>query len=449
MIHRMLVTSQLPEPRGFIVLHTKMADKQHQDVFGGTLLPPFDALQGLLVNFYRAGNISNALAPLFADGLEFLTQLIKWCFRHLTAHSDTLYIRSCGACKRNEYNENIMNILQNVPLRDHSTMRLGGQATYLCEVSSRQEVEEALAWAAEHHLPSLMIGGGSNIIWRDEGFNGLIIVNKIMRFEVQQEDDLNYYITVGAGENWDNVVARTAEQGLTGIEALSLIPGTAGATPVQNVGAYGQEIAQTLATLEAYDAQSKQFVTLLGIDCNFGYRTSRFKTTDRGRFFITAITLHLTKGTMQPPFYGALQSYLEEHGITDYAPASIRQAVIAIRSSKLPDPAHVANNGSFFANPIIPQEAFEQLRGFYENIPHWPTEDGRVKIPAAWLVEQAGFKDFHDPETGMATWQKQPLVLVNERARSTAQLLKFRQKIIDAVKTKFNITLEQEPELLP
>lgn len=347
------------------------------------------------------------------------------------------------------YNGNIMQILQNVPLSQHSTMRLGGQAAYLCDVTSRQDLEQALAWATEHNLPTLMIGGGSNIIWRDEGFPGLIMVNKIMRFEVQQEDELNYYVTVGAGEDWDSVVARTVEQGLTGIESLSLIPGTAGATPVQNVGAYGQEIAQTLATVEAYDSQAKQFVTLLAMDCNFGYRTSRFKTTDRGRFFITSITLHFTKGTMQPPFYKTLQGYLEEHHITDYSPKSIREAVIAIRSSKLPDPSKIANNGSFFANPIISQDSFEQLRGFYENIPHWPTDDGRVKLAAAWLVENAGFKDFHDAETGMATWPKQSLVLVNEHATSTAQLLKFRQKILDAVNSKFNIVLEQEPELLP
>src|SRR5688572_16010168 len=195
-----------------------------------------------------------------------------------------------------------MQILQNVPLSKHSTMRLGGQAAYLCEITSRQEVEQALAWAAEHNVPTMMIGSGSNIIWKDAGFPGLVIVNKIIHFEVQQEDDVNYYVTVGAGENWDSVVARTVEQGLTGIEALSLIPGTAGATPIQNVGAYGQEISQTLATIEAFDTQAKQFVTLLGLDCSFGYRTSRFKTTDRGRFFITALTFHLLKGTMMPPF---------------------------------------------------------------------------------------------------------------------------------------------------
>jgi UDP-N-acetylmuramate dehydrogenase len=342
-----------------------------------------------------------------------------------------------------------ISILQKVPLNRYSTMRLGGIAAYLVDIHSRQELEEAVAWAGQHNLPIMMIGDGSNIVWKDEGYPGLILVNRIKRFEEQQEDELNYYVTVGAGENWDSVVARTVEKGMTGIEALSLIPGTAGATPVQNVGAYGQEISETLATVEAYDRQTKQFVTLRGADCAFGYRTSRFKTTDRGRFLITAINLHLMKGSMQPPLYGSLQAYLDARGMHEYSPPIIREAVIAIRQEKLPDPAKVANNGSFFANPIISEESYEQLRGTYENMPHWPTEDGRVKLSAAWLVEQAGFKDVHDPETGMATWPKQALVLVNEHAQSTAQLLKFKQKILDAVKQKFDVTLEQEPELLP
>lgn len=328
-------------------------------------------------------------------------------------------------------------------------MRLGGKAAFLATVTNRQEVEEAVRWAEQKQLPILMIGSGSNIVWKDEGFPGLIIVNDIKHFETQHEDEQNVYLNIGAGEHWDAVVARAVEMGLTGIESLSLIPGTAGATPVQNVGAYGQEIANTLTAVEAYNVKTKQFVTLRGADCNFGYRASRFKTTDRGRFLITSITLHLIRGSMQPPFYSALQSYLEEHSITDYSPASIRQAVIAIRSSKLPDPAKIANNGSFFANPIIDEEVFAGLQTTYPNMPHWPTRDGKYKIPAAWLVDQAGFKDFHDPETGMGTWPAQPLVLVNEHAQSTAQLLTFRQKILDAVNQKFGITLEQEPELLP
>ena len=342
-----------------------------------------------------------------------------------------------------------MNIAQNVPLANYSTMRLGGTAAYMTEVTSRLELQEAVAWASDQQLPFIMIGSGSNIIWKDEGFPGLIILNKIMRFEEQIEDADNYYVTVGSGENWDSVVARTVAAGASGIEALSLIPGTAGATPVQNVGAYGQEISQTLVSVEAYDTQARSFISIPNEACQFGYRTSRFKSTDRGRFLVTAITLHLTLKKPTPPFYNALQTYLNEHNITDYTSAVIRSAVIAIRSSKLPDPTAVANNGSFFANPIINEGLFAQIEADHPGCPHWPVGDGMVKIPAAWLIEKAGFKNCHDVETGMGTWPKQPLVLVNEHAKSTAQLIAFRQKIVGKVQELFDITLEQEPELLP
>jgi len=342
-----------------------------------------------------------------------------------------------------------MNIQQNAPLSQHSTMRLGGNAAFLADITSREEIEQAVSWANERSLPLMMIGGGSNIVWRDEGFDGLILVNKIRGYEQKIEEDGNVYLTIGGGESWDEMVERTVNAGLSGIEALSLIPGTAGATPVQNVGAYGQEISQTLINLEAYDMEQRRFISIDAADCQFGYRTSRFKTSDRGRFLITHLTLHLKKESPRPPFYRALQNHLDEHHIANPTPQTVRDAVIAIRQSKLPDPAKVANNGSFFANPIISQGQFSGLQAKFPDIPNWPTADGQIKIPAAWLVEQAGFKNIHDQETGMATWHAQPLVLVNEHAKTTADLLKFKQKIVSTIQQKFGITLIQEPELLP
>jgi UDP-N-acetylmuramate dehydrogenase len=294
-----------------------------------------------------------------------------------------------------------------------------------------------------------MIGGGSNIYWRDEGFPGLVIVNKIQRYETFKEDDNEIYITAGAGEIWDVVVERTAQAGLTGIEALSLIPGTVGATPVQNVGAYGQEISHTLVSVEAFDTQIGDFINIPAADCAFGYRTSRFKTTDHGRFYITAITLHLHKGNPAPPFYASVETYFQQHGITDVTPQVLREAVMVIRNSRLPDPAVVHNNGSFFSNPIVSSADLVRIRAGFPDIPTWTMSDGRAKLPAAWLIEQAGFKGIQDAETGMATWASQPLVLVNEHAKSTADLLKFKQRILDAVQAKFGIDLIQEPELLP
>lgn len=342
-----------------------------------------------------------------------------------------------------------MNILEKISLADHSTMGLGGATNYLTTIENNMELLEALSWAQTNNQPVIMIGLGSNIVWKDEGFPGLVIVNNIQRYETFNEDDENIYITAGAGELWDTVVERTAQAGLTGIEALSLIPGTCGATPVQNVGAYGQEISQTLTTIEAFDTQQGDFITLRGGDCGFDYRTSRFKTVDRGRFYITAITMHLRKANPSPPYYGRVQSYFDEHGITDITPSALRQAVVAIRQSRLPDPAVVKNNGSFFANPIISNDDLVRIHAGFPTMPAWTQDDGRAKIPAAWLIEQAGFKDFHDPETGMATWPEQSLVLINENAKTTANLLQFKQQIVDAVNAKFGITLLQEPELLP
>lgn len=340
-----------------------------------------------------------------------------------------------------------MNPRQNVLLRDYSTMRLGGPAAWLVEVHDQSQLVGALAWADERQLPVIMIGGGSNIFWQDDGFAGLVMVNRILGYDDAVDGD-RHQLTIGAGENWDSVVARSVTAGLTGIECLSLIPGSTGATPVQNVGAYGQEISNTLVNVTAYDRQAGAVVTIANQDCAFGYRTSRFKTVDKQRFFITAITLQLSAGQLQPPFYAGLQRYLDEHHITDYSPASLRSAVIAVRSAKLPDPATVANNGSFFANPVVSQAQFEQLAANYTELPHWPVADG-VKLSGAWLIEQIGLKNAHDAATGMATWPSQPLVLVNEHAKSTSDLLAFRQKITDAVQAKFGIELHQEPELLP
>ncbi len=328
-------------------------------------------------------------------------------------------------------------------------MRLGGVAAYLSEVNEHSEVPELVAWAKQRQLPIIVIGDGTNIVWRDEGFPGLIIVNRLMRFETYNSDDTTLYLTAGSGENWDSVVERSVTMGYSGLAELSLIPGTTGATPVQNVGAYGRELSDTLVTVEAYDIGAEKFITMPASDCNFGYRTSRFKTTDTGKFLITALTVLLSKTKPTPPYYDAVQAYLTEHAIAEPAVTDIRDAVIAIRRAKLPDPAVVANNGSFFSNPIIDTDRFRSILEDNPTMRYWHLEDGTVKLSAAWLLEQAGFKNFHDQETGMATWPTQPLVLVNEHAHSTADLLAFKQKILDAVQAKFGITLAQEPELLP
>lgn len=327
-------------------------------------------------------------------------------------------------------------------------MRLGGPAQNMVDVTSVNELVEAVEWAKVRSLPVIVIGEGSNIIWKDEGFLGLVVMNKIKGFDKLAEDEASATFKIGAGEDWDETVGKVVDMGLSGIESLSLIPGKAGATPVQNVGAYGQEIAQTLVSVEAYDTQTKSIVTINNQDCGFGYRTSRFKAADKGRFFITYITLKFSKALPVPPFYSSLQAYLDEHGIHDYSSQIIRGAVIAIRSDKMPDWHKIANNGSFFSNPIVDAAKYEVLKTRYPQIVAWEYKDG-YKLSAGWLLETAGLKGYHDAETGMATSDKTALVLINEHAKSTADLIKFKQKIVDKIKAMFDVELEQEPELIP
>jgi len=339
-------------------------------------------------------------------------------------------------------------MLSDVPLSKHSTMRLGGPAAHLAEIHTYDDLYGAVKWAKKHDLPMIMIGGGSNIVWSDKGFSGLVMVNKLRGIDVIEQPDGSSTVNIAAGEIWDTVVERTVAMGLSGIEALSLIPGTTGATPVQNVGAYGQEIADTLVSVEVYDQETGKLTTITNDECNFSYRNSRFKSDDRDRFFITGITLKLNHADPKPPFYASLQAYLDKNKIATFTPQTIRDAVIAIRTSKLPDPAKVANNGSFFGNPIVSSHTFDDIQSKYPHVVHWDMNNGAVKLSAAWLIERAGFRSVHDIETGMATWTPQPLVLVNEHAKNTADLLKFRNKIIDKVDGMFHVRLEQEPELI-
>lgn len=341
----------------------------------------------------------------------------------------------------------LVKIENNQPLSEHSTMRLGGPAKFLAEITVREQIAEAVEWARKNNSKIIMIGHGSNIVWQDSGFDGLVLVNKIPGFEVTQQDH-EYIVKLGAGEVWDEAVGRLVGKGLSGVEQLSLIPGTVGATPVQNVGAYGRELSEILISVEAYDLTENKFVEIANQDCGFSYRKSRFNQADRGRFLICSITLKLAKTNPQPPFYASLEKYLKEHNITDYTPANIRAGVIDIRNAKLPDPASVANCGSFFGNPIISEGKLSELKIKYPEIQAWGMKDGNHKISAAWLLDRLGLKGYKDPKTGMALWDKQPLVFVNENAESTQDLLNFRENIRSQVREKFGIELSQEPELI-
>jgi UDP-N-acetylmuramate dehydrogenase len=336
-----------------------------------------------------------------------------------------------------------MEIHTNIPLKNYTTMRLGGNTRFMTDVRSPEDVVAICNNAAAQQLPIFILGGGSNVIARDEGFDGIVVRNRIPGFEVIADTPSDTTIKIGAGENWDEVVRRSVDMNLTGIEAMSAIPGTAGAAPVQNVGAYGQEIADTLISLEAYDTQTQQHCTLQATDCGFSYRHSIFRGAQAGRYIITSITIRLYKAAPQPPFYAAVQAYFDAHDITLYTPQVIRDTVITIRQDKLPDPAVTPNTGSFFKNAIIEKWQLDELRKTYPDIPTYDMPDGRFKIPTGWLIEQTGLKG--QTLHGMRVHDKNALVLINESATQYADLANARDEIIGRVRDTFRIQIEQEP----
>ena len=332
-----------------------------------------------------------------------------------------------------------MRVNENILISSLTTMRLGGPARYVLEVTSPQEVADAYGFAEQFRLRTFPLGFGANTLGHDEGFNGAIIINRMQGIAEDFTAD-GARLKVMGGEYWDNVVAHACEKGLTGIEALSKIPGLAGSAPVQNIGAYGQQLSETLETVDVYDTASRTYRTFTKEDLHFNYRQSIFNTTERGRYFIISITLKLTPGEMPRPFYNSLERYIDDHSITDFSPQSIRQIVSAIRDTKLPDPLKIASAGSFFHNIYISDEEAE--KAIEKGYPMHRGKDGN-KISAAWLIEQAGFKGklLH----GIRVSDKAPLVLINESAKSYNDLEKAREEIVGHVYDKFGWWLEQEP----
>lgn len=338
-----------------------------------------------------------------------------------------------------------MKIREKVKIAELTTMRLGGEARYVIEIEEDKDLAEAYQFARKKSLPTYVLGGGSNVIGRDEGFLGVVLVNKLRGIYVVSSDAEKIRICAKTGELLDRLVEYSTEiwngesLGYSGIEALSKIPGTVGAAPVQNVGAYGQEIAEVLDSVCVYDERDNCFRWMPAGELELGYRRSIFNNGKANRrYFITSVTVELKKQQqMKPPFYASLQAYFEERGVKDFTPAAVREAVSAIRASKLPDPAVEASSGSFFKNIYL--DGIEAAKAKAAGIPVW--EGG--KVPAGWLIEQAGLKgkEFF----GMRVSDKAALVLINERAQSYADLARAREAVVAAVREKYGFVLEQEP----
>lgn len=339
-----------------------------------------------------------------------------------------------------------MKIRENVLISELTTMRLGGAARFVIGVEQPEDVREAYRFAQAKNLPTYILGGGANTIGRDEGFSGVVILNRLKGITVIHEDDTELLLKAMGGEIWDDVVEFATEKGFSGIEAMSKIPGTAGAAPVQNIGAYGQDIAGVIESVEAYDTKTQELVTLLKSAMKLSYRRTRFNFgQDAGRFFILTLTLRLRKSQLQPPFYNSLQRYIDAHRETDFSPKNIRRMVTEIRGEKLPDPEEFASAGSFFKNVYLDKTAADAAE--QKGIPIWRNADGSGKINSGWLIESCGLKgkEFF----GFKVSDRAALVLINETAKNYSDLAKARAKIINAVQEKFGYTLEQEPVEIP
>lgn len=332
-----------------------------------------------------------------------------------------------------------MRINENILISSLTTMRLGGPARYVIEVEAPEDIPNAYNFAASNQLPTFVLGYGANTLGHDEGYNGVIIISRMNGIK-EEETENGTKLTIMSGEYWDNVVDYACKKGLTGIEALSKIPGLTGAAPVQNIGAYGQEIADTLESIEVYDTTSGSFRTLSHDDLGFSYRKSILNTTEKNRYFVISITLLLKKGQMPRPFYRSVEKYISDHNITDFSPQSIRDIVSAIRKDKLPDPMEKASAGSFFKNIYIADEEVDNAES--KGYPVYRGKDGN-KINSGWFIEHAGFSG--ELLHGIRVSDKASLVLINESAKSYEDLAKARNEIINKVYDLYGYWLEQEP----
>jgi UDP-N-acetylmuramate dehydrogenase len=338
-----------------------------------------------------------------------------------------------------------MQIRENISLMPFNTFGIDVTARYFTTFTSEAELQEILESPLVSDHPPLVLGGGSNILLTKDLPN-LVLKNEISGIAVVQEDDEYIYLEAGAGVNWHQLVLYCVRNNFAGMENLSLIPGNVGASPMQNIGAYGVEIKDIFHSLEAFHMADKTGVTFSLEDCAFGYRESVFKRKYKGQYVITSVTYRLRK---QPSFetgYGAVQQELERMGLKELSIQAISEAVINIRKSKLPDPKEVGNAGSFFKNPQVEMSQFNQLREVYPAVPFFPFDQNHVKVPAGWLIEQCGWKGARRGDAGC--YPKQALVLVNYGNASGTEIYQLSEDILLSVRKKFGISLEREVNIL-
>lgn len=333
-----------------------------------------------------------------------------------------------------------MQIQQNISLKPYNTFGIDVEAEYFTELKDINDLAAITELPYEKHI----LGGGSNILLT-QPVKGLVIHNQLKGITVENEDDDYVWLRVQSGEIWHDLVMHTVEQGLGGIENLALIPGTVGASPMQNIGAYGVEAKDTIESVTFWYWNEKKFLTYSNRDCEFGYRDSIFKQILKDKAFITSVVYRLSKRPKYNTSYGAIEQELESMGVQDLSVKAIAYAVMSIRKSKLPDPKIIGNAGSFFKNPTISRTEYDILLDHHPELPSYKVSDNLVKIPAGWLIEQCGWKGYRIDDMGVHA--KQALVLVNYGNAKGNELWQLSGEILRSVKERFGIELEREVQV--
>ncbi|WP_179005204.1 UDP-N-acetylmuramate dehydrogenase [Winogradskyella forsetii] len=337
-----------------------------------------------------------------------------------------------------------MSIIKNASLKPYNTFGIEAKAQSYCDVTSIKTLKSVLK--DYHQKPLFVLSGGSNMLLTKD-IEALVLHINLKGIEVVSETENTVIVKAMAGENWHNFVLWCLERNYGGIENLSLIPGNIGTAPIQNIGAYGVELKDIFVSCEAINIANQSLKTFSKSDCNFGYRESVFKQNLKGQYIITSVNLELTKVNHQlHTDYGIIKNELESNGVENPTIQDISNAVIAIRQSKLPDPKEIGNSGSFFKNPIISAEEFQELEGNFPDVPSYKISEAAVKIPAGWLIEKAGFKGKRFKDYGVHN--KQALVLVNYGNANGKEIFELAQLIQITVKRLFNINIETEVNII-
>lgn len=341
-----------------------------------------------------------------------------------------------------------MQVHQNFSLKKYNTFRIDVYAKYFAEFSSVNGLQTLLE-NTKNISSRMILGGGSNVLFT-KNFDGVILKNNIPGIKILKEDDDFVYVKAGAGISWNTLVIYCVNKDLGGIENLSLIPGNVGASPMQNIGAYGVEIKDVFYELEAFHLQEKIIQKFSAKDCEFGYRESIFKKKFKDQFAILNVTLRLNKKPVFNISYGAVEAELEKMKVANLSIKAISDAVIQIRNSKLPDPEIIGNAGSFFKNPVVNSHELNKLHELKQfsgsSVPFYKIDEDNFKIPAGWLIEQCGWKGYRNGDVGC--YAKQALVLVNYNSASGNEIVELSEKIKSSVREKFGIILEAEVNII-